>query len=268
MRPLEIADAPQISPEMEGLYLLNDAKVDPHYFEQLLNRKGTVIRSKAGSSLPNELWAAILEFAYTGEDSFRLAMIETVSASPEALVLRCFKYDFVDSEEEVQSLAGRLPNRDWVLAFEDYLTRAKPEKKLVEFKGFHEYLLSRDPDPKNNYEVVLDTTTKNQCIYTCLTVPDVIAKIDDDWCCFCNRRRFICPGCTGGQIQKYGDLFMGCGVDLACPLCMGLDFSEYHKDVLEKHYYYLTRRACLGEKEPYELTDAGGSGRSNEVFGL
>lgn len=31
--------------------------------------------------------------------------------------------------------------------------------------------------------------------------------------------------------------FMGCGVDLACPLCLGLDFMQRDKDHLEAYYW-------------------------------
>ena len=46
----------------------------------------------------------------------------------------------------------------------------------------------------------------------------------------------ICPGCTGGVAQKF-DAFMGCGVDLACPLCLGLDFMRRDKELLQEYYW-------------------------------
>ena len=30
---------------------------------------------------------------------------------------------------------------------------------------------------------------------------------------------------------------MGCGVDLACPLCLGLDFMQKDKFLLKTYYY-------------------------------
>jgi hypothetical protein len=39
-----------------------------------------------------------------------------------------------------------------------------------------------------------------------------------DGCSMCHGSRYICPGCTRGRAQRY-EAFMGCGVDLACPVC-------------------------------------------------
>lgn len=40
---------------------------------------------------------------------------------------------------------------------------------------------------------------------------------------------------------------MGCGADLACPLCLGLDFMQEDKALLEKYY---------DEEMPEELCSA------------
>ncbi len=58
-------------------------------------------------------------------------------------------------------------------------------------------------------------------------VMDIIAYVDYGDYQVCHGRRNICPECTGGVAQEFG-VFMGCGVSLACPLCMGLDLSEGH----------------------------------------
>lgn len=44
---------------------------------------------------------------------------------------------------------------------------------------------------------------------------------------------FVCPGCTGGRI---GDLRMGCGVSIRCPVCMGYDEAERDRDFYKQYY--------------------------------
>jgi hypothetical protein len=60
--------------------------------------------------------------------------------------------------------------------------------------------------------------------------------MENGWCGFCGTGRFICPGCTGGRADRF-DVFIGGGVLLACPLCMGVGFAQDYKNFLR--YYYL-----------------------------
>ncbi|KAI1087304.1 hypothetical protein F5B19DRAFT_476161 [Rostrohypoxylon terebratum] len=255
MRPVEISDATGELLEKDRLFLLNIANLGHRYFEQIFYRKGTVIQSKAGLSLPNELWTRILELAHTDESRWRLVKVEIVSKTPETLVLHCSQHTFRDSkdlEDDSDVLpAGCLGDEKRVSAFEDYLTRATPESTLEEF-GIIEAYLYRFPEPKFIYEVVLDTAAKDRCLYTCLDVPDIIARIEDGRCHFCDGQRWVCPGCTGGHVGDYGDLFMSCGVKLACPLCMGLDLSQRHKDVLDE--FYEPGYMGTGAEDPPEWT--------------
>jgi len=83
--------------------------------------------------------------------------------------------------------------------------------------------------PKHTFDILLDANRQSQfgALKIDVTVPDVIANIDDGDCCVCNGTRHICPGCTGGVADKF-EVFMGCSVSLACPLCVGLDVSMEH----------------------------------------
>ncbi|KAI4187957.1 MAG: hypothetical protein L6R41_002461 [Letrouitia leprolyta] len=74
------------------------------------------------------------------------------------------------------------------------------------------------------------------CLFTSITVPDLIACLEEGDCWICERKRSICPGCTGGVAQEF-EAFMSCGVDLTCPLCMGLELMEDHQRFLQEHYW-------------------------------
>jgi len=72
-------------------------------------------------------------------------------------------------------------------------------------------------------------------LYGKVTSPDMIARMEGGDCWFCGNTRDICPGCTGGVAEEFY-CFMGCGVDLACPNCMGVEFALRDKEYLEKYY--------------------------------
>ena len=65
-----------------------------------------------------------------------------------------------------------------------------------------------------------------------ISVPHIIAYMEGGRCWTCGGLRWICPGC-GGIGRAFG-VHMGCLVDLACPLCQGLNFSmddrAYHNE--------------------------------------
>ena len=74
--------------------------------------------------------------------------------------------------------------------------------------------------------------------------------LQDKVCRICDYEdgHTICPGCTGGIAQKF-DAFVGCGVDLACPLCLGLDFMRRDK-ALQQTY---SGTGCLGMRKMLEV---------------
>ena len=74
------------------------------------------------------------------------------------------------------------------------------------------------------------------CLYHEVTVPDFISRVSKHSCIVCNdaNGHTICPSCLGYPARKFV-AFMGRGVDLACPLCFGLDFMRKDKEFLEAH---------------------------------
>jgi hypothetical protein len=81
-----------------------------------------------------------------------------------------------------------------------------------------------------NHDVSFDT----ESLFCNFTVSDIIAFVYGGNYDLCDSNRNICPDCTGGRAQNFG-AFMGCGVSLACPICMGLGFCLEHKEFLEEH---------------------------------
>ncbi|KAI0842500.1 hypothetical protein F5Y06DRAFT_128757 [Hypoxylon sp. FL0890] len=242
MKPVQMTDVSERLFTKDSLLLLNTGVVGLRYVKQLLARNNTNIRSKGGISLPAQLWSIILKIAQKGtKDRFCLVKADLVSESPDMVVLRCVRHKF-DCPEDVV-LAGNLRDKESVGHFEHYLACATPS--TAESLNIELPELCRLSGPENTFSVVLDTTSTVPCLYTSLDVPDIIAKIDDGLCWVCDGMRFICPGCTGGKAQNF-DAFMSCGVDLACPLCIGMDFCQDHKQYLEG---YLWSEPPEGEEE-------------------
>jgi len=85
-------------------------------------------------------------------------------------------------------------------------------------------------DEDVGYEIQSDTGSRKP--------EDCWGDLDYD-CPLCSTSRTICPGCTRGLIGEVGheDLFMGCGVELRCPLCVGEEEAYADKDFWRAHYH-------------------------------
>jgi hypothetical protein len=110
---------------------------------------------------------------------------------------------------------------------------------------------SKDGNALINYRSAL--------LYTNIKMPDVLSRLCSGFCKFCRGSRTICPGCTGGYAQNF-DAFMGCGVDLACPLCLGYRFCQKDKAVLQDYYWdSMPMEAFLARQKSWDdrLTELG-----------
>lgn len=225
MRPLDSDTARHLIPSNDPILLLNTSMIATFYMSQHIARGTTNITSKNGISLPTELWLQIFELvSATTADAFCFVQATIISRPSAATVLLCnrvevdFGYDF-----------GYIYDADMVVRVEEYMespTRASHDDlSLITISG-----------PKSTFQVRIDNHPGQfACLYWGVSVPDVISRLEDGECSACQGRRSICPGC-GGTGGSFG-VFMGCGVDLACPLCMGLEFSERHKRFLQKYYW-------------------------------
>lgn len=126
---------------------------------------------------------------------------------------------------------------------EDGLPEDKlPEETLLEDKLPEEKpSVHAKPAKKRSSGVVyMDTTYQiviradgsgHPCVFSYLTVPDVIARVEGGRCCLCEGKRFISPCQTGGTAREFG-ITMMCG-RLVCPLCIGVDVAYMHEGYAE-----------------------------------
>lgn len=85
------------------------------------------------------------------------------------------------------------------------------------------------------YEKLFPILKKPVLFYN-VDVADIISLFEPEGCCdLCEDHRFIPPEYYGTLLEKF-DAVIGDGVELACPLCMGLEFSWDMKGFLKRYY--------------------------------
>lgn len=194
------------------------------------------MKSKGGIALPPEIWLQIFEFLKipVKKSEYHLARVLTATPRGGSTTLSC--------EVELSALTfplAHLDNGQEVQAIERYLAAPGQQHDLSFLEKME--ACSR-PSPTSKFFSITVTDSDDillpHCLFHEVTVPDVIAHLQNVICMVCQGRdsHTICPGCTGGIAQKF-DAFMGCGVDLACPLCLGLSFMQRDKELLEAYYW-------------------------------
>ncbi|KAI4283571.1 MAG: hypothetical protein L6R38_002055 [Xanthoria sp. 2 TBL-2021] len=227
MRPLDAAEIQQDFLTREPILLLDTTKVAIRFVIQL------VLADKFPVLLPTELWLDIIEqYHKASAPKYEAVRPTSITASPTGQVLHCrlVKLNLGDFESEYA-----------VLTAEQLLESTHAYDEITT-----NFYAAEDTDtvyaieyPRNAATTGVSSTITAlrvpACLFIDITVPDVIARLDDGRCWVCEGEREICPGCTRGVANEF-DAFMGCGVDLACPLCMGLDFMQEDKAFLQKYY--------------------------------
>lgn len=209
------------------ILLLDTTKVALRFVIQL------VLADKFPVLLPTELWLDIIEqYHKASPPKYEAVRPTSIAASPTGQILHC---------RMVKLNLGHFESEHAVLAAEQFLacSNAHDEITTNSFAAEDSYQVYAIKYPSNPATTGVSSTSTAlhvpECLFIDTTVPDVIARLEGGRCWVCEGERDICPGCTRGVANEF-DAFMGCGVDLACPLCMGLDFMQEDKAFLQKYY--------------------------------
>ncbi len=195
------------------------------------------MRSKGGIPLPNQIWFEIFEIVkfHVKTPEYHLARVLTSNPRGEKTTLNC--------EVELSAITFPLADlENWYEArlINRYLAAPGQQHDLDVLEKINGR--SSRPPPTSKFFSITVTDSDNNllphCLFHEITVPDVISHLQDNVCGICKEENghTICPGCTGGKADGFG-AFMGCGVDLACPLCLGLSFMKRDKELLETYYW-------------------------------
>ena len=215
-------------------YLLLDASAfSTRYVGSLLSKNA--IKSSGGISLPQEIWHEIFNLVATNPPTYHLARPLHVTSHGDDVILNCE----IDTSALISSPAY-IDNEDEIHAVEIYLAFPDQHDPFIQE---HLDTPSMRPQPPSRFFTITVTDAPHavflpDCLFHDVTVPDLMGRLQEHVCHVCDFRdgHTICPGCTGGVAQRYG-AFMGCGVDLACPLCLGLKFMWEDKSLLEEFYW-------------------------------
>ena len=216
--------------------LLDTSAFSTRHLGSLLSKDA--IKSSGGISLPQEIWHMIFNLLTTKPSIYHLARPLRVTSRGDDVVLECE----IDTSALISSPAY-IDNEDEIWAVENYLAFPNQHGKRDPFIQEHLETCSTRPQPTSHFFTITLASTPHtiflpDCLFHDITVPDLIGRLQEYVCHVCEFRdgHTICPGCTGGVAQRYG-AFMGCGVDLACPLCLGLNFMREDKSLLEDYYW-------------------------------
>ena len=237
MRPLKSSDVTATFLTDRPFLLLNVVAFNTCYLGSLLAKN--VLKSKGGITLPQEIWLKIFEALHRSPPDYHLARALTAKSYGGKVTLSC--------KVELSALTSPLAcldNKNQVKVIEFYLAVPDGQHDLSFLEEIKTSALR--PSPTSKFLSVTFAESNNsdqrpfspQGLFFEITVPDVIAHLQDYVCGVCcgGNGHTICPGCTGGVAQRFG-AFMGCGVDLACPLCLGLDFMREDKELLQDFYW-------------------------------
>ncbi|CAO1602140.1 hypothetical protein XANCAGTX0491_005771 [Xanthoria calcicola] len=226
MRPLDTAEIERDLLKRSPLLLLNTTEVAIRFVIQL------VVANQFPVLLPAELWLDILDHYHKSSppkyEAVRPTAL-TVSSTGRLLYCRTIKLNLGDLVSEHKILAQ--------LSFDSF----HPEDLTSSNRSG-----TQDTNPVYAIEFPRTATTTSvssssaalrvpDCLFVCVTVPDVIARLDGGRCWVCNGWRDICAGCAGVLALDF-NACMGRGADLACPRCMGLEFMRVDKAFLQKYY--------------------------------
>jgi hypothetical protein len=233
MKPLTFEALDDFRRFPRQMLLLDNSKVTLRYIRRLLARGCNNIRTKHGLSLPPELWDIILDFASVG-GSFCLVEAQELITCPTRTLLRCVKKRLMDValNREPAALGRYVEDLDDVEAVEACLRDSinVGDNRLDKLIRIEKIL----PPNDGTFYFFLDPNRPEEShfLYYEIDIPDVISRIEGGECKCCWTTRFICPcydhgEIAGGLSANFG-LYSNSCVDITCPVCMGVDFSQMH----------------------------------------
>ncbi|KAI4188679.1 MAG: hypothetical protein LQ346_005259 [Caloplaca aetnensis] len=189
----------------------------------------------AAGKLPTEIWLNIIEYTKPEDAKYEAVQPTAIVQSNRGIILHC---QVVDLD------IGDFPDRAEVEAAEQWLqsSHAYDQQRQDEDTFAAKVVTGKTnaiffPIPSASPGSSVPALRVPDCLFTAITVPDVVSWLQNGHCWVCAGDRDICPGYTGGKAQQF-DALLGCGESLAWPLYMGLELmDEEDKAFLEKYYW-------------------------------
>lgn len=165
------------------------------FITQVLASTSRTMTSKGGISLPNELWNRIIPLAASDTQPV-FCFVQITSINGDLLTCR----EICDGG---WPFCGELASADEIELFERLL--AKPNATTTSTSELKIPPIKPKWKSPNRFEVRIsppeDELRDKEVLFHDITVPDVIAFMENGDCGFCRnvcQKFFYCPGCTGG----------------------------------------------------------------------
>lgn len=210
--------------EKKPILLLNKTALGLSFVDVLIHRSADSIATQKDKRLPLEIWLMVLDFAVCDKDADKFCLVQPQFIIDNGRFLLCKRV-----WQKRGKLCGRLEDRESVIDYEFCLQW--PRKQRPEDLPFD---IPATNDDKHTVKVEIATLKSSKStrpLFSAITVPDIISWLEYGDCLLCNAVRVICPGCSGGRYEEFiFDEHLGCGMNIPCPLCMGIDFTEEYLD--------------------------------------
>ncbi|KAL9026885.1 MAG: hypothetical protein Q9180_007412 [Flavoplaca navasiana] len=228
MRPLNANDINQDLLIRGPTLLLDTTKFAIRFIIHL------VLADKFPLQLPAELWLNIVsQYCQCTLPNYVAVQPTSISTGPTGQLLR--NRTVKSNERRLNDMNGAIGSAEFFL---NNLHRTNNDCMR--------HCLFPTEDTDSTYAIMFpnislyDTSTTAglripDCLFTAITFDAVLAWLDFGHCWVCRGTRDICPGCTNGVGKDLND-WIGHGVDVACPLCMGLDCIQKDKAFLTMYY--------------------------------
>ncbi|KAI4174139.1 MAG: hypothetical protein LQ343_002474 [Gyalolechia ehrenbergii] len=238
MHPLTSADLQPTLLDKKPILLLNSLVLPIRTFVRYVIADAL---PGAAGRLPTEIWLKIMEFIEVKDGKYEAVQPTSIVPSNGGVMLHCrvvaLDFGTWDNRAEVEAA------EQWLQSPHTYDQQCESEEEFIfGVKDTNKTYAISFPTALASSGASVSALRAPDCLFTAITVPDVISWLQNGRCWVCDGDRDICPGCTGGKAQEF-DAFMGCGDALACPLCMGLDFMDEDNKFLQKYYWDKPPRA-------------------------
>ena len=225
MRPLEAAEIQQDLLTRESTLLLDTTQLAIRSVIQM------VLAYRFPLKLPTELWLNIItQYRKCTMHNYMAVRPTSLSITARGRVLR---------SRAVEADVNPLTGKGTALDGEFFLNRLHASNK-DSIQHYPYVAEGTDRTYAIEFPNISFTNTSTtsalrvpNCLFTAITLEDVLGWLEKGGCWVCRGTRDICPGCVG--VDQRLDMWISPGVNFACPLCLGLDFVQEDKAFLEKY---------------------------------
>lgn len=225
--------------DSDRLFMLNVSMLGVVYLSQVVTLACTNVRTNNGLTLPAEIWEQIFDAVLLYEendkwDEFNLVRPKIISTSADYVLARCVRTTLTCTRDGRRGF-GQLR----------YTSSRMEASALVSFATITAgFSIERHTQTESSCYVKIYThPDRFSCLFSGVTVPDIISRIEHGNCGLCKGRRLICKGdcheCR--QLDRLNDLEAGAPPGMCkghqpelCSVCVGLELRVRYRERFDR----------------------------------